>query len=42
MPKIMLKLKKSHGVVFPRLDKENVLETWTQDTYVDEIYGDLF
>lgn len=42
MPKIMLKLKKSYGVVFPRLDKENVLETWTQDTYVDEIYGDLF
>lgn len=29
MPKNMLKLKKSYGAVFPRLDKENVLENWT-------------
>lgn len=29
MPKRMLKLKKSYGAVFPRLDKENVLQTWT-------------
>lgn len=30
------------GAIFVRNEKNNSFETWLQEEYVDEIYGDIF
>lgn len=37
-----MKMKKKHGVIFLRNENAGTFEKWTQEKYVDEIYGDIF
>ena len=42
MPKNMMKLKRKIGVRFLENEKKGTFRTWMQETYIDEIYGDIF
>lgn len=42
MPKKMMKVKKKLGAFFPEYEKRESFRVWSQEKYVDEIYGDIF
>ena len=42
MPKNMMKLKRKLGVRFLENEKKGTFRVWMQESYVDEIYGDIF
>jgi hypothetical protein len=41
MEKKMMKFKQK-GCIFPQSEKKGVFKIWTQEEYIDEIYGDIF
>ena len=42
MPRNMMKMKKSLGCRFPENDAKGTFNSWEQEAYIDEIYGDIF